>query len=96
MIKVKRVSFALAVSLLAGGLTSVPAVAGGPLDKARQAVDPDCTAGKAVKGAAMKATVGVGNRCSVAETARDVTGTDGKNRKGDKDGDGGPLRKARN
>ena len=28
--------------------------------KARDAVDPDCTTQKAVKGAAMKATVGVG------------------------------------
>ena len=26
-------------------------------------VDPDCTAGKATKSAAMKATVGVGGRC---------------------------------
>jgi hypothetical protein len=33
---------------------------------------------KAVKGAAMKATVGVGNRCGAAETARDVMGVDGK------------------
>ena len=38
---------------------------GGPLD-------PDCTAEKAAKGAAMKATVGVGGRCSPAETAKDT------------------------
>ncbi len=50
--------------------------AAGPLDKAKNAVDPDCTPGKAAKGAAMKATVGIGNRCDVAETARDVTGVD--------------------
>lgn len=45
---------------------------------AKDAVDPNCTPSKAVKGAAMKATVGVGNRCDAAETARDVTGVDGK------------------
>lgn len=44
----------------------------------KDAVDPNCTAQKAAKGAAMKATVGVGNRCGVAETARDVSGVDGK------------------
>ena len=33
---------------------------------------------KAAKGAAMEATVGVGNRCDAAETARDATGVDGK------------------
>ena len=52
-------------SALTGG-----APADGPLDKARQAVDPD---GKAVKGATMTATVGVGNRCGVAQTPREVT-----------------------
>ena len=45
---------------------------------AKDAVDPTCTVEKAAKGAAMKATVGVGNRCGAAETARDVTGVDGK------------------
>ena len=45
---------------------------------AKDAVDPNCTPSKAAKGAAMKATVGVGNRCGVAETARDATGVDGK------------------
>lgn len=45
---------------------------------AKDAVDPDCTVEKAAKGAAMKATVGVGNRCDAAETARDATGVDGK------------------
>ena len=47
-------------------------------EAAKNAVDPDCTVEKAAKGAAMKATVGVGNRCDVGETARDVTGVDGK------------------
>jgi hypothetical protein len=42
------------------------------------AADPDCTVEKAAKGAVMKATVGVGNRCDAAETARDATGVDGK------------------
>jgi hypothetical protein len=35
------------------------------------ALDPDCTAEKAAKGAAAKATVGVGGRCSPAEAAKD-------------------------
>ena len=34
-------------------------------------VDPDCTAEKAAKGAAAKATVGVGGRCSAGEAAKD-------------------------
>ena len=35
-------------------------------------VDPDCTAEKAPKSAAAKATVGVGGRCSPAEAAKDM------------------------
>ena len=35
--------------------------------------DPDCTAGKAAKSTAMKATVGVGGRCSPGEAAKDTT-----------------------
>ena len=50
----------------------------GPKSAVSDAIDPDCTAQKAAKGAAMKATVGVGNRCGVAETARDTAGVDGK------------------
>jgi hypothetical protein len=65
------------------------ALADGAVGKAKDAVDPDCTATKAAKGAAMKATVGVGNRCDVGETARDVTGIDGKGKKDD-----GPIKKA--
>ena len=34
-------------------------------------VNPDCTAEKAAKSAATKATVGVGGRCSPAEAAKD-------------------------
>jgi hypothetical protein len=42
-----------------------PALAG-PVDKAKDAVDPDCTVAKAARGAATKAVVGVrGNRCDV-------------------------------
>jgi hypothetical protein len=45
-------------------------------------LNPDCTAEKAVKSAAAKATVGVGGRCSPAEAAKDtakkVTGIEGK------------------
>src|SRR5512139_38266 len=35
-------------------------------------LDPDCTAEKAAKSAAAKATVGVGGRCSPAEAAHDT------------------------
>jgi hypothetical protein len=45
-------------------------------------LDPECTAQKAAKGAAAKATVGVGGRCSPAEAAKDTakhaTGIDDK------------------
>jgi hypothetical protein len=55
---------------------------GGPLD-------PDCTAEKAAKSTAMKATVGVGGRCSPAEAAKDTT------KKAAGIGDKGPLEKRR-
>jgi len=52
-------------------------------------LDPDCTAEKAAKSAAAKATVGVGGRCSPAEaakdSAKDAAGLDGK----------GPIEKQR-
>ncbi len=35
-------------------------------------LDPDCTAQKAAKGTAAKATVGVSGRCSPAEAAKDT------------------------
>ena len=72
------------------------------------ALKPDCTAMKAGKSAAMKATVGVGGRCSPADAAKDsakgvtgVTGVTGvedngkrKDQKKDKDKKN-PLRKER-
>jgi hypothetical protein len=60
-------------------LVTQPAVAKDkPKQAVKEAIDPDFNPGKAVKGAAMKATVGVGNRCGVAETAKDTAGVDGK------------------
>lgn len=53
----------------------------GPLDKAKDAVDPDCNVAKAARGAATKAVVGVrGNRCDAAETTRDTLGIDDRDR----------------
>jgi Na+/H+-translocating membrane pyrophosphatase len=70
------------------------AASAGPLEKAKDAVDPDCTIGKAAKGAATKAVVGVrGNRCGVGETARDTLGVDDLERDR-KDGEG-RLKRAR-
>ena len=51
----------LSLSVLVAASFSVMA---GPLD-------PDCTPEKAAKGAAAKATVGVGGRCSAGEAAKD-------------------------
>jgi hypothetical protein len=52
-------------------------------------LDPDCTAEKAAKSAAMKATVGVGGRCDPKEaahdTAKDATGIGDKDKDKDKD-----------
>jgi hypothetical protein len=54
-------------------------------------LDPDCTAEKAAKSAAAKATVGVGGRCSPAEaakdTAKDAVGDGDKDRKDKKHDD---------
>ena len=70
---------------------STPASAG-PLEKAKDAVDPDCTIGKAAKGAARKATIGVrGNRCDLGETTRDTLGIDDRERDDKQSGDG-PLK----
>ena len=53
-------------------------------------IDPDCTAGKAAKSTAMKATIGVGGRCSAKEaasdSAKDAVDIDKK----------GPVKKRRN
>ncbi|MDF2235901.1 hypothetical protein P2H44_25405 [Albimonas sp. CAU 1670] len=89
----RPVRLALALTLLAA------AAHAGPLDKAKDIVDPDCTVAKAAKNAAMKATIGVGNRCSAAETARDIAGIDGKGddlkekREDASDKDGGVVKK---
>ena len=70
-----RLGLGLAMALVA------TAVSAGPLD-------PDCTAEKAAKSAAAKATVGVGGRCdpkeAVHDTAKDATNIGDKDRK-DKD-----------
>lgn len=62
-------------------------------------VDPDCTAEKAAKSAAVKATVGVGGRCSPAEaakdTARDAVGVEEKGPIEERRDDDGPLDKVR-
>lgn len=65
------------IMVLAASL-AVPAAMAGPLD-------PDCTAEKAAKSAAMKNTVGVGGRCKPGETVKDTIGIDDK----------GPIEKAR-
>ncbi|MFG0380508.1 hypothetical protein ACF8C6_06045 [Pseudomonas sp. zbq_18] len=41
-------------------------------------LDPDCTAEKAAKSAAMKATVGVGGRCTAKEAVGDSLDVDDK------------------
>jgi hypothetical protein len=50
-------------------------------------LDPDCTAEKAAKSAAMKATVGVGGRCdpkeAVHDTAKGATGLGDKDKNKD-------------
>jgi hypothetical protein len=57
----------LVLSMIGVVLSLASAVSnGGPLD-------PDCTAAKAAKSTAMKATVGVGGRCSPAQVAKDAT-----------------------
>ena len=86
----------LRASVIAGLVLAVaaPALAAGPLEKAKDAVDPDCNVAKAAKGAATKAVVGVrGNRCDAGETMRDTLGVDDRDR-GKKDDDG-PLKKLR-
>jgi len=54
-------------------------------------LDPDCTAEKAAKSTAMKATVGVGGRCDPKEaahdTAKDATGIGDKDKNKDKNKD---------
>jgi hypothetical protein len=59
-------------------------------------LDPDCTAEKAAKSAAVKGAVGVGGRCSpgeaVKDTAKDAAGIEDKGPiEKAKDGDKNPL-----
>jgi hypothetical protein len=82
----------LSTIALAATLSLTGGAHAGPVNKAKNAVDPDCSVGKAAKGAVERSTVGVGNRCKPAETARDVVGVDKKKHgKGD-----GPLKKQAN
>ena len=73
-----RLGLGLALAL------AVTVVTAGPLD-------PDCTAEKAAKSAAAKATVGVGGRCDPKEamhdTAKDATNIGDKDKKDQKDKD---------
>jgi hypothetical protein len=54
-------------------------------------LDPDCTAEKAAKSAAAKATVGVGGRCdpkeALSDTAKDAANVGDKNKDKNKDKD---------
>ena len=54
-------------------------------------LDPDCTAEKAAKSAAAKATVGVGGRCdpkeALSDTAKDAANVGDENKDEDKDKD---------
>ena len=82
--------------VLGAALALAAAVASAdPLDKAKDAVDPDCNLERAARGAAAKATVGVrSNRCDVAETTRDALGVDDRDsKKKDDDGERKKLRK---
>jgi hypothetical protein len=60
-------------------------------------LDPDCTAEKAAKSTAMRATVGVGGRCTPAEaakdTARDAVGIEKKGPIEKRTDNDGPLKK---
>ena len=67
-----RLALGLALAL------AVTAASAGPLD-------PDCTAEKAAKSAAAKATVGVGGRCDAKEAAHDTAGLGDKDKKDKKD-----------
>jgi hypothetical protein len=68
----KRFSTGTLILALTGAAASAAAAAG--------VLDSDCTAQKAAKGAAAKATVGVGGRCSPVEAAKDTAmrAADGK------------------
>ena len=57
-----KLSWGLGIVLMLSTATAISGV-----------LDPDCTAEKAAKNTAMKATVGVGGRCSPKEAAADTT-----------------------
>jgi hypothetical protein len=81
---------ALLVALTLAGASHADGVGA----RAKDALDPDCTVTKAVRGTATKAVVGVrGNRCDAGETMRDTLGIDDRDH-GQKDADG-PLKKLR-
>ena len=61
------------MSKILGGAMVVAAIAISGCD----VVDPDCTPEKAAKRQVQQATIGVSNRCTPAETARDTAGIDG-------------------
>lgn len=82
------VTAALAATLAFAGVAHA-----GPIAKTKDAIDPECTVGKAAKGAAERATVGVGNRCKPGETARDAVGIDNGSKHGKHNG---PLNKKDN
>lgn len=75
------------IMVLAASL-AVPAAMAGPLD-------PDCTAGKAAKSAAMKSTVGGGGRCKPGEAAKDTLGIDDKGPIENVRDDDGPIENMR-
>jgi len=77
----KKNTAKLVMKAIAGTVVILATMAYVPLASAG-VLDPDCTAEKAAKSAAAKATVGVGGRCSPAEAAKDTakkaTGIEGK------------------
>ena len=80
--KIKRFPLSRIAFVFISALASTTAVGG--------VLNPDCTVEKAAKSSAMKATVGVGGRCSpkeaAADTAKDTVGIEKK----------GPIKKRHN
>ena len=73
-----RLSAGLAALMLALAGTALAR----PIEKPKDAVDPNCNVAKAARGAATKAVTGVrSNRCDAAETTRDALGIDDRDRK---------------
>ena len=67
----KKNTAKLVMKAIAGTVVILATMAYVPLASAG-VLDPDCTAEKAAKSAAAKATVGVGGRCSAKEAATDT------------------------